>query len=106
MSKELTAVFEQLVELVKRAVPKAQQTSKYGGIIFTLKPDEKEGQFCGVFPYKSHVQLSFSQGAFLEAVKGMKLEGSGKQRRHINFQSSDTINESALKKLIVRSAKL
>lgn len=106
MSNELTTVFEDLIELVSRAVPKAQQISKYGGIVFTVKPDEKEGQFCGVFPYKSHVQLSISQGALLEAVKGIELEGNGKFRRHINFRSSDTINESALKKLIVQSSKL
>ena len=78
-------MFEKLVHLVASTVPGAQSSSKYGGTIFTMKPEEKEGQFCGVFPYKSHVQLSFSRGALLDSTT-YKLEGSGKHRWH--FSSS------------------
>ena len=105
MTRELDNLFKQLIDLVAAAVPDAQSSAKYGGIIFTLKPEEKEGQFCGVFPYQSHVQLSFSRGALLDSTT-CKLEGSGKNRRHMNFKTSDMIDESALKRLIIRSSDL
>ena len=54
MTRELDNLFKQLIDLVAAAVPDAQSSAKYGGIIFTLKPEEKEGQLCGVFPYQSH----------------------------------------------------
>jgi len=43
-------------EFIRRVVPASQTVSKYGGTLLTLKPEEKEGQFCGVFIYKEHVQ--------------------------------------------------
>ncbi len=59
------------------ALPKSSKVAKYGGTLYTLKPDLKKGQFCGVFPYKAHVQLSFAQGASLDDPDGL-LEGGGK----------------------------
>jgi hypothetical protein len=58
---------------------------KYGGIIFSVgKP------FCGVFPYKEHVSLEFSEGAALLDC-GKTLEGSGKHRRHIKLACDEDI---------------
>ncbi len=57
-------LLELLNSLVLAAVPKATKVAKCGGTLYTLKPDEKEGQSCGVFPYKAHVQLSFAQRCF------------------------------------------
>ena len=105
MTNELENLVGKLVHLVASAVPDAQSSSKYGGTIFTMKPEEKEGQFCGVFPYQSHVQLSFSRGALLDSTT-YELKGSGKHRRHINFRTPDMIDESALKRLIIRSSDL
>ena len=105
MTNELDNLFKRLVNLVATTVPEAQSCKKYGGTLFTMKPEEKEGQFCGVFPYKSHVQISFSKGALLDST-AFRLEGSGKYRRHINFKPSDSIDESALKRLIIRSSEL
>ena len=59
-------LIERLDSLVMSAAPKAATVTKYGGTLYTLKPDEKEGQFCGVFPYKKHVQLSFALGVDLD----------------------------------------
>ena len=50
-----------LDELVRKAAPKARTVPKYGGVLYTLKPEDKEGQFCGIFSYKNHVNLSFSK---------------------------------------------
>lgn len=80
----LASIADELEEFIRQTVPACRTVKKYGGTLFTLKPDEKEGQFCGVFIYKKHVQLSFSNGAELEDP-GQLLSGSGKRRRHLNF---------------------
>lgn len=98
-------IVRKLSDLVLKAVPKAQAVSKYGGTLYTLNPEEKEGQFCGIFGYKNHVQLAFTQGALLnDPMK--KLEGSGKHRRHINIQDEQDINQAVLKKLVKEAAKI
>ena len=100
----LVALANELESLIQNVVPSSTTVSKYGGTLFTLKPDEKEGQFCGVFIYKQHIQLSFSQGADLKDPKSL-LSGSGKHRRHMNFVSSDEIQHSALEKLIIQASE-
>ncbi|WP_037253241.1 DUF1801 domain-containing protein [Rhodopirellula europaea] len=62
---------ELLDSLVIAAVPKASKVPKYGGTLYTLKPEEKDCQFCGVFSCKSHVQLSFAQASLLDDSDGL-----------------------------------
>ena len=102
---EKADIVRKLSGLIVRAVPKAHAINKYGGTLYTLKPDEKESQFCGIFQYKNHVQLAFSQGALLDDPD-VQLEGSGKQRRHINIQDEQEINEAALNKLVQDAARI
>ncbi|WP_200836735.1 DUF1801 domain-containing protein [Rubripirellula obstinata] len=94
-----------LDSLVMAAVPKASKVPKYGGTLYTLKPDEKEGQFCGVFPYKAHVQLSFAQGSSLDDPDGL-LEGGGKFRRHLTYKSLDDVDEKIVKRFCKAAIKL
>jgi len=101
---EKKALVKILHELILRAVPRAETKPKYGGVLYTLKPNEKEGQFCGVFTYKAHVQLAFSQGASLEDPEGV-LEGNGKYRRHITIESIDEIPEKQLLRLLKFAAR-
>jgi len=101
----LVALADELEAFIQHVVPKCHSVSKYGGRLFTLKPEEKEGQFCGVFVQKQNVQLSFSKGAQVADPKKL-LAGSGKFRRHINFKSIEEINENDLKKLLINAAKL
>ena len=102
---EQAEIVDKLSSLILKAVPKAQVVEKYGGTLYTLKPEEKEGQFCGIFQFKNHVQLAFSQGALLKDPKNL-LEGSGKHRRHINIQEGQEIDEAALNRLVKEAAKL
>ncbi|GLQ31346.1 DUF1801 domain-containing protein [Litoribrevibacter albus] len=95
----LMSLAEQLEDFIQTTVPSAEKVSKYGGVLFTLKPEQKEGQFCGVFIYKEHVQISFSLGAELDDPTGM-LEGTGKRRRHVNFKDATDVNYDALEGLI------
>ncbi|GAA4451589.1 DUF1801 domain-containing protein [Novipirellula rosea] len=94
-----------LDSLVMAAVPKATKVAKYGGTLYTLKPDEKEGQFCGVFPYKTHVQLSFAKGNELADPDGL-LEGGGKFRRHLTYKSLDDVDAKVVKRFTRGSSKL
>lgn len=105
MINELTALADELHNLIRQVVPKSTTVAKYGGMLYTLKPAEKEGQFCGVFLYKSHVQLAFSQGTSLDDPLHL-LCGTGKLRRHINFKPSDDIDTESLSALIKQAATL
>lgn len=94
----------ELEAFIQHTIPESVTVSKYGGTLFTLKPEEKEGQFCGVFIYKQHVQISFSNGALLDDPKKL-LGGSGKLRRHINFKSISDVDNADLKSLLIQSSQ-
>ena len=102
---ELLALKNELETFIKACVPESSSLSKYGGTLFTVKPNEKEGQFCGVFLYSQHVQISFSKGSKLNDSQKF-LKGSGKNRRHINFKKIDEVNFNYLKELLCQSSKL
>jgi hypothetical protein len=101
----LIALANELEAFIQEYVPESSSLSKYGGTLFTLKPNEKEGQFCGVFLFSQHAQISFSKGSQLNDPQ-QQLKGSGKNRRHINFKQIDEIDFSYLKELIAQSSKL
>ena len=101
--KNLASLANELVDFIQSSVPTSSKLSKYGGTIFTLEPAEKEGQFCGVFIYSKHVQLSFSNGSQLNDTRKI-LQGSGKYRRHVNLKINDKIDYEYLKDLIHQAA--
>ena len=101
---EKQVISEMLEEMILKAFPKAVAVSKYGGVLYTLKPDEKEGQFCGVFSYKNHVQLAIKNGPEMKDPAKL-LQGTGTTRRHINFESPDAIDSKAILKLLKQAAK-
>lgn len=101
----MTALAEEVEALISATIPKSQKVQKYGGTLFTLKPDEKEGQFCGVFIHKAHVQISFSKGAQLNDSNAL-LSGSGKLRRHMNVSDISDIDITGLKNLLKQASKL
>jgi hypothetical protein len=92
--------------IIRAVAPDVSLVPKYGGTLYTLWPEQKEGQFCGIFPYKAHVQLAFSEGAML-ADPDRVLEGTGKFRRHVNFTAVSEIDEGViaalLKEAVMRS---
>ena len=102
---DITALADELESFIQQTIPKCVPVKKYGGTLFTLHPDEKEGQFCGVFVQKKHVQVSFSRGAQLKDPKEL-LMGSGKLRRHINYPSIDNTGFADLKRLLVQASKI
>lgn len=100
---DLLPLADQLEAFIQDSIPGASRVSKYGGTLFTLKPELKEGQFCGVFIYAAHVQVSISHGMQLDDPKKL-LQGTGKTRRHINFKSIDEVDFEGLKHLLMQAA--
>ena len=93
-----------LHKLILEAVPRATFLAKYGGVLYTVKPKEKEGQFCGVFIHGDHVTLEFSQGARLKDPAGI-LQGRGHSRRHTRFYSAEEVPEETVSRLLKQAAK-
>ena len=102
---EKQALTQVIDDLILQAAPQSSKYPKYGGVLYTVKPDEKEGQFCGVFVYKNHVQLAFAHGTELDDPTGI-LKGTGKYRRHISFASPDELaeNEQPILRLLKQAA--
>ena len=72
--------------LFLEACPGLTEAVKYGGIVF-LKQKELIG---GVFVYKEHVSVEFSQGSSFPDPDAI-LEGKGKYRRHIKLHGLEEI---------------
>jgi len=54
--------------------------------------------------FKSHVNVGFFTGAFLDDPENL-LEGSGKRMRHVKVRPGEAINETALNQLIENAYK-
>jgi len=77
-------------ELITQIAPDAGYAEKYGGDV--ILPDFRDAKSFvgGIFKYKEHVSLEFSQGASFDDPKGY-LDGKGKNRRHLKLASVDEV---------------
>jgi hypothetical protein len=75
---------QQIALALRQEIHKLAKTAgermMYGGVLYYL-----EDSFCGIFSYKAHVSLEFSEGHKLQDPE-RRLEGSGKFRRHLKFK--------------------
>ena len=83
-------IVEAVRALVKKTFRSSSEEVKYGGILFSSGV-----QFCGVFAYKAHVSVEFGAGARIKDDLGL-LEGSGKGRRHLKFNSVADVESKKL----------
>jgi hypothetical protein len=81
---------QEVRRLVKELFHDVEEEVKYGGILFS-----SGAMFSGVFAYKEHVTVEFSEGAKIIDPFGF-LEGSGKFRRHIKLKSTSDVIERQL----------
>ena len=77
--------------LAMKTIQPLTEEVKYGGILFGSTV-----QFAGVFAYKAHVSVEFSQGTRILDTDG-HLEGNGKGRRHVKLQSVEDLKAKNLK---------
>ncbi|GGO58297.1 protein of unknown function (DU1801) [Roseovarius pacificus] len=83
---EKAKIVAQLKAVVAKVEPAAACVTKYGGTMIERVPGQPKSQFCGIFAYKDHVSLEFTNGAQLDDPERV-LEGGGKHRRHIKLAS-------------------
>ncbi len=96
-----------LRELVLTEAPEAEEIlySVYAQVIVFRLPRRKRGAFCNVAAYSHHVNLVFYYGAQLPDPQGV-LKGSGKQMRHIRFDSPDDLGRGFLRTCIRAAIEL
>ncbi len=68
-----------------------EEEIKYGGIIYSLSGD----LIGGVFLYKGHISIEFSNGANFKDDDGF-LEGKGKKRRHLKILDKNDIKNKKI----------
>ena len=102
---EKNAIVASLDHVIRSVAPDASTIIKYGGTLYTLYPNDNERQFCGLFAYSNHVQLSFARGAEIDDPFGI-LAGNGKSRRHINFSNADAVDSEKIKALVLSAIAL
>ena len=85
MDKAVSDAIEGAIkEIVEQIAPDVRFVPKYGGEVLAPYPDDDKKFVGGIFIYKDHVSLEFSQGASFDDADGL-LEGKGKKRRHLKF---------------------
>ena len=89
-SSNLDVIKATLQELVAELAPDIRFVPKYGGEVMCPDPENDKAFVAGVFCYKNHVSLEFSEGASL-SDPDKRLEGSGKKRRHLKLRTLDDI---------------
>lgn len=97
---ELLALVECLREQVLKVCPMASETVKYGGILFS-----QAQPFCGIYAYREHVTLEFSQGYLLQDPEQL-LEGGGKFRRHRKVRTLEAARDPRLADLLAQAWQL
>ena len=65
---------------VLEITPSAKEEIKYGGLVFA----SDKRLFCGIFVRKNHISVEFDRGAEMQYPNNF-LEGSGKNRRHLEI---------------------
>lgn len=82
-------------DLARRIRPELSFEPKYGGEVFVPDPMDPKRFVGGVFLYKDHVSVEFSNGAGFDDPDGL-LEGKGKARRHLKLHTLADIDAKQL----------
>lgn len=77
-------------EIIEDIAPDVRFVPKYGGEVLAPDPDSDKKFVGGIYVYKDHVSLEFSQGASFDDPDGA-LEGKGKNRRHLKFEVVENV---------------
>lgn len=79
-------IAEAVKALVQSIAPSVTFVPKYGGEVFVPDAASPKAFVGGVFIYKDHVSVEFSDGATFDDPGG-HLEGKGKARRHLKLRT-------------------
>lgn len=95
-------VTQWMVQTVARLAPRAAARPAYGGLIFEAEPGLHRSLICGLYAYRDHIAVEFSNGADLDDPFAV-LEGKGKFRRHIKLRSMGDILAKDVDGMIARA---
>ena len=77
-------------EIVEQIAHDVRFLPKYGGEVLVHGPESDKKFVSGIYVYKDHVSLEFSQGASFDDPDG-RLEGKGKGRRHLKLMMVEDV---------------
>ncbi len=89
-----------IVELIRQIFLSANkdlaEDIKYGGLVFNLSNE----LIAGIFPYKNHISIEFSNGINLPDPDGI-LEGKGKNRRHLKIIDKQDLDTKSVQAFVI-----
>ena len=92
------AICKKLRSVILKAVPEMIEDWKWGPNYY------KDGMVCGFWYFKTHVTLTFFQGALLKDKKKVLLKNEGNlQNRHIKFTDVKQVDEKLITEYLVEA---
>lgn len=100
LPNDFSRILQDVQGLFLAANPNLTESIKYGGLVFS-----SEGELiAGIFVYKNHLSIEFSQGANLADPDNI-LQGKGKFRRHIKLKTHEDIHTNKVAHFIKLTCK-
>lgn len=99
-SPDKLEIIELIRKLFLRANKELTEDIKYGGLVFNLSST----LIAGIFPYKKHISVEFSNGADFSDPSAM-LEGKGKKRRHLKIVDKTDIDAKNVDVFVAEAVK-
>jgi hypothetical protein len=95
------AILDAIRMLVKDMHPGAVETARLGdrAVTWGWGPAKMKEGYVYALPYASHVNLGFYEGASLPDPE-RRLEGSGKNLRHIKIRTCEDLKPPAIRRLV------
>lgn len=91
-SNDIHDIDAAIKEIVDTLHPDARYLPKYGGEVIAPDPDSDKTFVGGIYAYDGYVSLELSKGATFDDPSA-RLEGKGKARRHLKFQSAQEVTD-------------
>ena len=94
----------ELIETIRKIFLNANsdltEDIKYGGLVFNLS----NALIDGIYPYKEHISIEFSNGANFPDLSGL-LEGKGKKRRYLKIVEKQDIATKSVEAFVAEAVK-
>jgi hypothetical protein len=96
------SISDAVKDLARAAAPDVSFQPKYGGEVMIPDANSPKAIVGGIFAYKDHVSVEFSNGAGFDDPDSF-LEGKGKARRHVKLHSLEDIDARAVAGFLKRA---
>lgn len=100
MSPEKLVIVRSIREIFFDANKELTEDIKYGGLVFNLS----NALIGGIFPYKKHISIEFSNGAEFPDPFEL-LEGKGKKRRHLKIVEKQDVDAKKVEMFVAEAVK-